>query len=425
MKFLILVVSILALSSCTSKFENTVANAEDYNAYLSIDAPKTTSKYFELWQKKIRPDSTQLTSFGIVAGEYTKYFKRTGAISFLKKAEQSLRKAVAIAATGKEGYARALARNYISQHRFKEALSMATMARTLGGGLQESQKLLFDVHMELGNYTSAKKYLDSVKNVSDFGYLIRASKWNDYKGDLPTTIKFMERAKEKAIAAKNNELKLWSYTNLADYYGHAGRIQEAYDHYLKALKIDALNAYAKRGIAWIAFSHDKNPKEALRILETITENYKAPDYDLFKAEIAEFMGQEDIKAMHIADYFEKIKNPHYGTMYHGYSIPLYLENPKTYSRALELAKEEVANRPTPESYSWLAYSYLKQGDKHQAKEIIDSHVIGKTHEPVMLFHTAQVYKAHGDLEKVHLLKEELADAFFEVGPAMEREILAL
>ena len=69
---------------------------------------------------------------------------------------------------------------------------------------------------------------------------------NDHNGDLDTTIRFMEKARDKAEASKNNGLMLWAYTNLADYYGHAGRIEDSYDHYLKTLRIDPENAYAKK-----------------------------------------------------------------------------------------------------------------------------------------------------------------------------------
>ncbi|MDO1498920.1 hypothetical protein Q2T40_00615 [Winogradskyella maritima] len=68
-----------------------------------------TSKYFELWDSKIKKDSSQLMSFGIVGSEYSRFFQNTGKIAYLKKAEQVLEKAVEIAAVGKAGYYRALA----------------------------------------------------------------------------------------------------------------------------------------------------------------------------------------------------------------------------------------------------------------------------------------------------------------------------
>lgn len=422
MKPIVYIFSILLLLSCSSRNDNTIASKEDYDKYLVADEVKTTSKYFELWNSKIKPDSVQLLSFANVAGEYTRYFKNTGDIEYLKKAEQALTKAVEIANIGKSGYRRALARNYISQHRFREALALAKEAEDLGSHGADSKSLFFDVHMELGNYDVAEKYLDSIKNMSDFGYLIRLSKWNDYKGDLDTTIKFMEKAREKAVSSKNKELMLWSFTNLADYYGHAGRIEDSYNHYLKALELDSNNAYAKKGIAWIAFSNDNNPKEALRILDSITLTHNAPDYYLLKAEIADYLNDDLARMQNLDKYFIATGNPAYGDMYNAYNLGLYLEETGQFDKALNLAKKEVDNRPTPESYSWLAYSYLKKGEKEKAAEIIKAEVDGKTFEPALLYQAAEVYKANGDLEKVKELKGELMGAIYELGPSMKKQI---
>lgn len=425
MKYFTLSILILFLSSCHTDNHNQITNATDYNNYLASNPPKTTSKHFELWDSKIKPDSSQLMSFGVVGSEYNRYFQNTGDIKYLKKAEQVLKKAVDIAAIGKAGYYRALARNYISQHRFKEALQLADAARATNNGIDESQSLLSDVHMELGNYDRAEKYLDSLKNMSDFSYLIRLSKWNDYKGDLNTTIRFMEKAKEKAEASKNKPLKLWSYTNLADYYGHAGRIEDSYQHYLMALSLDSENAYAKKGIAWIVFSYEKKPKEAMRILDSVTKNYKAPDYYLLKAEIADYMG-DDLKSLsNLDEYFKTVKNPAYGDMYNAYNVSLYLNQTEQFDRALELAQKEVLNRPTPESYSLLAYSYLKRGQKEKAHEIVEQHIEGKTYEPGILLHAAEIYKAAGVTEKVEALKSDLLGAIYELGPSTEESISKL
>ncbi len=422
MKAIIYIYSILLLLSCSSKKDENIASKEDYDKYLVADEVKTTSKYFELWNSKIKPDSVQLLSFANVAGEYSRYFKKTGDIKYLKKEEQALTKAVEIANIGKSGYRRALARNYISQHRFREALALAKEAEDLGSHGTDSKSLFFDLHMELGNYELAEKYLDSIKNMSDFGYLIRLSKWNDYKGDLDTTIKFMEKAKEKAESSKNKALMIWSFTNLADYYGHAGRIEDSYNHYLKTLELDPTNAYAKKGIAWIAFSNDDNPEEAMRILDSVTKRYNAPDYYLLKAEIADYLNDDYKRSENLDKYFLAIENPAYGDMYNAYNVSLYLEETKQYDKALELAKKEVGNRPTAESYSWLAYTYLKKGDRVKAEEIVKEHVDGKTFEPTLLYQAAEVYKANGNLEKVAALKGELIGAIYELGPNMKKQI---
>lgn len=425
MRYIFTLLTVFSLVSCQMGGEATVTNSEDYNEFLINKPLKTDSKYFNLWNSKIKPDSIQLMSFGIVAGEYNDFFQKTGDIQYLKKAEQALEKAVDIAAIGRAGYYRALARNYISQHRFKDALRMANAARKRGSDITDSQRLLFDIQMELGNYKDAEKYLDSTKNMSDFGYLIRLAKWNDYKGDLDTTIRFMEKAMMEAEKTNSNELKLWSYTNLADYYGHAGKVKDSYRYYLKALKLDPGNAYAKKGIAWIVFSYEKNPEEALRILDSVTKNYKSPDYYLVKAEIAEFMGN-DIESLSNLDlYFKMVQNSDYGDMYNAYNVNLYIDKTQQYKKAIQLSKKEVANRPTPESYSLLAYSYLKNGETEKARNIVELHIEGKTFEPNILYRNAEIYKATCEKEKVLLLKEELMGAIYELGPSMEDKIVHL
>ncbi len=425
MRLLPFLISVLLFFSCNQETKQKITHKVDYDRFLSTESAKTTSKYFNLWNTKIKPDSTQLMSFGIVAGQYSNYFKATGDIEFLKKAEQALKKAVEIAAIGKAGYYRALARNYISQHRFKEALHLASSSRAKGSGLIASQSLLFDVHMELGNYHKAEKYLDSIKNMSSFGYLIRLAKWNDHKGDIDTTIEFMEKAKSKVEMSRNKDLMLWVYTNLADYYGHAGRIADSYKYYLKSLELDPKNAYAKKGIAWIVFSHEKNPKEALRILDLITENYKAPDYYLFKAEIANYLKDNRQRLSNLDKYYSLVQNPAYGNMYNAHNVVLHLDETRQYDTALQLAKKEVENRATPESYDLLAYSYFKRGKLNKAIRIVEEHIKGKTYEPAVLLHVAEIYKASGMLEEARELKTNLLGAVYELGPNMEQKIINL
>jgi tetratricopeptide (TPR) repeat protein len=424
-RFLLICFSVSLITSCNIINDPQITNKNDYNAYLSTGPVKTTSKYFTLWDSKIKPDSLQLTSFGVVAGQYNLYFNQSGDIEYLKKAEKALKKAVDIAAIGRSGFLRALARNYISQHRFKEALILAEEARAMGSGALESQYLLFDLHMELGNYQLAEQYLDSTKNMSEFGYLIRLAKWNDHQGNLDVTIRLMEKAMAKAEQANNRTMKLWSYTNLGDYYGHAGRIKDAYSQYLKALSIDPFNAYAKKGIAWIAYSHEKNPKEALRILDSITRNYESPDIYLLKAEIAEFTDNGLAYKENMEKYFTSVENPKYGDMYNAYSIDLYLNSTLKYEKAIALAAKEVENRPTTTSYDLLAYSYFKAGEKEKAYKIVLEHVLGKSQEPTVLLHVAEILKERGDLVLVKNIRQSLEEAAYELGPVTSKKVQAL
>ena len=103
LQYIFLPMFILLLASCQQEETEFKTDKQDYNHYLAAEPVKTTSKYYKLWDNKIKSDSTQLLSLGNVASEYSRFFKGTGDIRYLKDAEQSLKKAVEIAAVGKSG----------------------------------------------------------------------------------------------------------------------------------------------------------------------------------------------------------------------------------------------------------------------------------------------------------------------------------
>lgn len=282
--------------------------------------------------------------------------------------------------------------------------------------------MLFDVNLELGDFEAAKSYLETFKDFEDFDYIIRLSKWSDVRGDLDAAIKYMERAKTMAEYTNMPSTKKWVYTNLADYYGHAGKIEAAYKHYLMALEIDPQDAYSKKGIAWIVYSHEKNPKEALRILDYATRTHLSPDYYLLKADIAEYLEDAELQKEQLELYKKAVSNSQYGDMYNKYNALLFAEDINMKNKALEIALTEIENRPTPQSYDLLAWSYFNLGDTKKALTVMEDFVVGKTSEPDVLYHLARIYKVNGKLKKAEELKKELNNSIFELGPLMANEI---
>jgi Tfp pilus assembly protein PilF len=291
MKTVIITIFILSLLSCTDKSKIKIIHQEDYNAYLDIKTNKSkdfAQNEIDFWQKKFDAAPNQMSYLSILATNYNKLFENTGDVKYLYKAEELLLKSNEAYRYSSVGTIRSLGRNYISQHRFRESLVLANKALAIGEGMKETKKLLFDVNMELGNYQDAQKDLNYLQDSNDFDYLIRLSKWNDHLGDLKTAILYMERAKDVAIANENIGLKIWTFSNLGDLNGHAGNIKKSYDYYLETLKMEPNNSYALKGIAWIAFSFEKNTKEASRIIDCISKSHHTPDFYLLKAQIAEF-----------------------------------------------------------------------------------------------------------------------------------------
>ena len=414
----------LTMLSCNQK-SDTITSPKEYNKYLEIKDNK--SKDFlqaeiDFWQKKFDAAPNQISYLSILASNYSKLFENTGNIKYIYKAEELLVKSNEAYNYSMVATIRSLGRNYITQHRFKEALILANKALVIGEGRKETQKLLFDVNMELGNYTQAEQNLKAINDASDFDYLIRISKWNDHLGDLKTAISLMEKAKDIAILNENKQLQIWTYSNLGDLNGHDGNIKKSYDYYLKTLELEPNNSYALKGIAWIAFSHERNTLEAKRIIDNISKNHHTPDFYLLKAEIAEYENNTSAKNENLAAYFQMLASINYGAMYNKYNALLYADDKNTASKALEIAQIEIAHRPTPDSYDLLAWSYYNLGDTKKALEIAEKYVVGKSYEPELNYHLATIYKANNKKGKIAAIKEELLNSIYELGPNLEQNI---
>lgn len=426
-KYILAICALVILSSCNTSSKK-VTDTSDYNAYLELAENKNmldAQKDYDFWTTKTKEAYNPYSFSSQIANTYSTMFAATGKIDYLKLAEKNLVELNEATHYESSGALKSLAVNSIAQHEFKEALQLLKKAELNGDNLEGTQKMLFDVHLELGNYKMAKAYLEKFENMSDFDYLIRLAKWSDHQGNLDAAITYLEKAKAIAESSNLEGIKQWSYTNLADFYGHAGRIDESYNYFLKALKLNPNDAYAKKGIAWIIYSHEKNPDEALRILNTVTKDYHAPDYYLLKSQIHEFKGDIASKDEQLALYHDAVKNKAYGAMYNQYNVLLYTQENQNLQEAIAIAKMEIVNRPTPHSYDLLAWSYFKNGQLQEALELTKNQVLGKTSEPVALYHSAEILKAAGNLEEVKALKPDLMASAYELGPLMAKKVSQL
>ena len=420
----VLVFTILFIFACDNK-SNQITKTSDYNKYLHLAGNESidfTKKEIQFWQSKYDAAPNQIPFLDLIASKYGTLFEYTGNIKNLYKTEGLLRQSNEANNYSKVATIRSLGQNYIAQHRFKEALVLANKALLIGEGRKETQKLLFDVQMELGNYPEAEKNLNALKDMKEYDYLIRLAKWNDHKGDLKTAITFMEKARDISEKEDNKTLKIWSYSNLGDFYGHAGMIQESYDSYLKTLAIDPNYSYALKGIAWIVFSHERNATEAKRIVEAIEITHNTPDLFLLKSQIAQFEGNKKEADLNKKAYFTLLNANNYGAMYNKYNTLIYADEKVNATKALEIAKIEVDHRPTPDSYNLLAWSYLNLGQPKKALEIAKAYVVGKSFEPTIQYHLAMIYKANNQTQKVAPLKEELLYSIYELGPNFEKKV---
>ena len=115
-------------------------------------------------------------------------------------------------------------------------------------------------------------------------------------------------------------------------------------------------------------------------------------------------------------------NSLYGGMYNKYLFNIEADEMNNAARSLQIAQEEVAHRPTPEAYSWLAWAYCQNGEVSKAMATAQAHVAGKCFEPGALLYLGKIYQAVGDKAKARKYLNAAKESSFELGPVISSRI---
>lgn len=421
--FFVLFSIIIIVVSCSNK--KRIVRAEDYNKYLINGVAKqkvaAVQSEIEFWNIRLLRDTGNFVDMLELANNYLSIFKISGNINALKTGDSLLQKSSKKLRDKKPEILYSLAQTAVTQHQFLTAAKYTETAQKAKGDIFTINLLQFDVNMELGKYRDAWINLERIKDKSEFDYLIRKAKWEDHQGDINEAIRLMELAFNK-VKDKKKSLFVWTLSNLGDMYGHAGRVEDAYKAYLQVLQKDPSNLYCLRGIAWIAFSYDKNYAEAKRIIKYILSEANMPELNLMLAQIADTEGDKISKQKGIKNFIDSVSKSGYGKMYNKYLIEIYAEELMEYDKAVGLATEELENRFTPETCDWLAWSYYKKGEYKKAMEYSNGYVYKRTFEPIANMHTAFIFAANGKKSEARKLFNECLESSFELGVVATRQV---
>jgi tetratricopeptide (TPR) repeat protein len=419
----LLIITLFSLASCQ---QSPITNPRDYAAYLQ-PTPNTQLQQIntelDFWHNKLEKAPDDIIARSKIAGLLTRRFAYSGHITEIHSADSLYRTANMLNHTTSSGTYRSLAANCITQHRFVQAQLYIDSALALGDDKYLTVLMEFDIAMELGNRYRARKALNSLADKNSFEYLIREAKYKDHvEGDLDTAIRLLEKAWHKIKDNHTPALYCWIKTNLGDLYGHANRYRDSYRCYLEVLAKDPHYYHALKGIAWLAFSHDKDVANARKIVTYLQQRHPVPDYELLLSQFAA-AEQDSIRyKQYISRFMAVTNNSLYGGMYNKYLFSIEANELNNITRSLQLAQEEVANRPTPEAFSWLAWAYCRRGEVSKAMETARLFVANKCFEPDALFYLGKIYEAGGKKEMAREYLLAAKENAFELGPVMSGKI---
>ncbi len=424
MKKIVLSAAIVLLISCNGQ-NPPIVNSADYNAFL---VPGAISAELELasadlafWEDRLKRHGYNNVDLIQMAYANLRLFGLTRKIIHLESGDSLLKASSALLGNHDPEILFARCQNAISLHRFPLAAAFNHAANKEGGDPYIHRLLEFDTYLELGNIAGARKSLASLSDRNTFDYLVRASKLEDHDGRSTQSIALMEAASRK-IKPVNDKLYAWILASLGDMYGHAGRVEDAYQSYLAALEKDKTCLHALRGIAWIAYARDNNTYEAKKILHFIQSETPSPENWLDLAEMAAWEGDQSAKEKYAALFMKMVQEIPEGNMYNKYLVQAYIELLGDPAKALTIAEKELENRQTPGTWSWVAGAHLAMGQPEKAMLIINNYVYRRTYEPRVCYQAAMVFAANGKRKEAGELLEECLESSFELGPLTTSKI---
>lgn len=424
MKYLILPFLAILVIACQSTDKTIIVQKSDYGKFISPDKDEDSKLNADdeitFWQAKLVNQPDGFLYKQKLAASLVKSFDKTGEINLIHQSNNLLLESLKqVNGKSKSATLLSLSSNAVKLHQFQKALNYAFDAEKYTEEIYGPRLMQYDAMMELGMYQNALTTLESTGREKDFNYLVRMAKYKDHIGQLDQAIRLMEEALE-TVKNSNPDRWLWTKASLGDYYGHNGEIKKSYDTFMEVLKIDPSYSHALQGVAWIAFSHDKDPENALEIARFLEKQKELPDQKLFIAEIHEYLGHPKASDKWTNSFIEEAKDKKYSGMYNAYLVDLLADEHT--DEAIELSSTEIDQRPVPQSYTLYAWSLYHDGSIDEAFSVLKQHVLGKTYEPALLYKAAVISAAAGQYDIAKDLINECKDAAFELGPIVEKQL---
>lgn len=416
--------SVILLIGCRQ--DEKLVQEQDYLHLIQQDEPvkKAIAEMetdIQFWANRLQRDTGNYIDQMQLANRWNRLFQLTGEMAYLQRADSLLNRVFAFLGKDDPEFLVLLSQQAITCHRFNQASYLLDQARMTGGAGHLVNLVSFDTQMELGQFKEANASLDRIADKESFDYFIRRSRWEDHRGNGDEAIEWMEKAVDWAKGRALTALHLWGLSNLSDMYLHNGYLNKAVKGYKEVLRQDGKYIHALRGLAWVAFSHDKNAKAAESILRYLQQQYTMPELYLELAEIKDWQGEHDSAQVFRSMFIKKVDDSFQRPMYAKYLIDCFAEDSSTLDVALEMALTERKNRATPETASWLAWCYFKKNNTKEAVDLLKSQVEGMTFEPHVLLQMAMIYAEDGQEKKAKDILAQCNGAEWEWGPLKQAE----
>lgn len=339
-------------------------------------------------QIKARPDAPE--GYNLLAAAYMQKARETADFDFNAKAGEALDRSNAVAPNDYDAL-KLRARLLLTEHRFRDALSLAERAQKIRPNDHDAYGALTDAHTELGNYEEAVEAAQRMVDLRpDASAYARVAYLRSLHGDTEGAIEAM-RVAVQAADPRDPEAVAWYRTHLGDELMNAGKLEEAERQYDAALAIFpgyelALTSKARARIA----AGDLDG--AVKIYEASASH----DALLALGEIYAKQGRtEDASRAYAAfEEAERVAAAEENDM--GHMARFWADRGVNLNEAVEIMRSEREERADIYTSDALAWALFKSGQSAEAKKYIEEALRLGTRDARMNYHAGMIYASLGD-----------------------------
>lgn len=340
-----------------------------------------------------------------LAMAYARRARETADRQFYVKAEETVRKSLALAPDNFEGL-KVEAFLELERHEFARALESATkLNRTMPDDISVYGYLV-DANIELGNYKEsidAAQWMLDLRPANPAG-LMRASYLRELHGNLAGALELMQTAYE-ATAPPETEDRAWILTRTSHIELLTGNLAKAEMYAGNALSTSPDYHYGLAALAQVRLAQGRY-QDAVSLLQKRYDGAPNTGNRYALAEAQELAGQHEAAR----DSFRKFEaqaraESSLADNSNRELIAYYIDRAGEPARALEIARREIARRHDVFTLDSFAWALAGNGDYEEANRQIQAAIAIGVKEPNLLFHAGAI--------ALHLQQNDKAEAYLK------------
>jgi tetratricopeptide (TPR) repeat protein len=401
---LLTIAALLVIPGLVARFRRTAdqPHLSAFGAGASDGLLNSSDDSISALQQRIRDHPNELISYVSLAQAYLQKVRETGDPSLYTKTEALLNSASKIDGQDAELVATRGMLD-LARHDFAGALTLGKQALSQNAAAARYYGVVADAQVELGMYDEAVQTLQAmVDHRPDFSSFSRIAYMRELYGDTDGAIMAMQRAITAGAVVPENGA--WAYVQLGNLAFGIGKIDQAREHYGRALRMVENYPAALAGQARIATT-ERNFKRAATLYQQAFNRNPLSEYAIALGDVYTHMGDtENAKRQYdLVIAIDKLLTAN-GVNTDLETALFFADHDIDIPASLTKARAAYAARPSIHTADGLAWTLYKTGAAAQAQHYAAEALKLGTHDALKLFHAGMIAKALGqtDQAKRHL-----------------------